>query len=150
MSLAGAVKKLSRPREVTRREALIYDGTSPRPVGPPMELTAVVDLHMQRQPPTALQRLEDGDQSGGSARVWVTDRALAAAYDVEDLADPPTELNWTALQVAPPQDEDGPPGDVIAWDGRRWEVVEYQGWDETFTGSARFQRYKAADRGAAL
>lgn len=149
MSLASVVKKLSRPREVTRREALVYDGTSPRPVAPPVTLTAVVEMHLQRQPPTALDRLEDGDQSGGSTRVWVTDAALSSAYDVTDVADPPAALGWTALQVAPPQDEDGPPGDVIAWDGRRWEVVEYQGWDETFTGAAKFQRYKASDRGAA-
>jgi hypothetical protein len=148
MSLATAVTKLSRPRQVRRRTALVYDGSSPRPSEAQTEVTAVVVLHMQRQPPTALDRQSDGDESGGAARVWVTTAALSAAYDTADEDDPPNDLGWTELQIAPPEDEDGPPGDLISWEGRRWEVIEFEGWDETFRGPARFLRYKAQDRGA--
>jgi hypothetical protein len=148
MSLASTVKKLSVPREVTRRTAATYDGTSPRPSAAGVDLTAVVALAIQRQPPTTLVRDFDGDESGGAARVWVTTAALSAAYDVTDEDDPPAALGWTELQIAPPEDADGPPGDVIAWEGRRWEITEFQGWDVAFRGPPRFMRYKATDRGA--
>lgn len=134
-NLAKPVAKNSRTYTVHRRAALVYDGTGPRPVGSPAVTTVNLRLAMQRQPPTTTVRDFDGDESGGSARVWVTTDALAA-------------VGWTELQIAPPEDTDGMSGDVIEWEGRRWEVVEHQGWDVFFTQAADFQRYKAADRGS--
>lgn len=138
MSLAGAVAKLSAPVSVTRRAALVFDDVSAFPVSAPAETVVSVRMHLQRSTdrPTAMLRARDGDESGGQARAWVTDDALTA-------------VGWTGLQIAPPEDTDGPPGDIVAWQGRRWEVIEYQGWDESFTGGAKFRRYLVEDRGAA-
>jgi hypothetical protein len=149
MSLASTVAKLSEPLEVERRTELVFDGTSPRPSEAQTTVVAVVNIHMQRQPPTTTVRDFDGDESGGEARAWVTNAALAAAYDSEDEDDPPAALGWTELQIAPPQDADGPPADVVRWEGRRWQIVQFQGWAKTFTGQARFKRYKCADLGVA-
>lgn len=135
-ALANVVAKNSRSYPVTRRAALAYDGTGPNPTGAPAEVTVAVRLAIQRQPPTSLVRDLDGDESGGMARVWVTNDALAA-------------VGWTELQVAPPEDADGPGGDIIEWQGRRWEITEFQGWDVFFQRAAEWQRYKATDRGPA-
>lgn len=135
-AMANVVAKNSRPYQVTRRAALVYDGTGPNPTAAPVETVQTVRLALQRQPPTGLVRDIDGDESGGQARVWVTDAALAA-------------VGWTDLQIAPAEDADGPPGDLIAWEGRTWEITEFQGWDVFFGRAAEWQRYKATDRGPA-
>jgi len=148
MSLGHDVDDLARPRTVTRRSALVYDGSVPRPVGPPAEIVATVSLTIQRETakPTALDRQADGDETTTTIRVWASDRALALA---EDVTNPGVPLNWTDLQVAPPENADGPGGDLIDWQGRRYEVTELTGWDEDFDGDdAGFRRYAAEERGA--
>jgi len=138
-ALANAVAKLSAatpPKPVTRRDELLFDGPRPLPQG---EVTVNLSLDMQRKTgdPTRLLRTASGDETTGKARVWVTAAALAG-------------VGWTELQVAPPEDADGPPGDLIDWEGRRWEVTEFQGWDARFGGNQDpgFLRYVAVERGA--
>jgi hypothetical protein len=135
MSLAGTVAKLSQPTPVTRLTLLVF-GDDGRPDGSQTESTETVRLHLQRpgSQPTRLLREAEGDSTTGQTRVWVTDKALAA-------------VGWTTLQIAPPEDAEGPPGDRIDWKGIRYEIIEWLGWDESFSGGAKFQRYLAAERG---
>lgn len=139
-ALANAVAKLSRPTNVTRRTAAVYDGTSPRPVTAPVETTQSVRLHLQRSTdkPKRLVRLIDGDETDGETRLWVTDAALAA-------------VGWTELKIAPNEDQDGPGGDLVDWQGTRYEVTEFEGWSERFGGDGdpAFLRYLVEERGAA-
>lgn len=147
--LAKTINKVSGPHTVTRRAAVAWVNGRPVDNG---EVAATVDLALQRvtSRPIRLQRLPDGDQTEGETRVWVTLRNLAAA---EDITNPGVPLGWTELQTAPPERTEGPPGDLIDDGfGRRFEVIERLGWDEsqTFTspGVAQFQRYVVEERGA--
>jgi len=145
MSLAGTVKKLSRLAPVTRRSLLVI-GDDGRPDGAQTRTDARVVVHLQRKSAgTNLQRRIEGDDTTGDVFVWVTDAAVAAAYDP---AAPLVPLGWTTLQIAPAEDADGPPGDFIDWNGIRYEVTAWLGWDESFGGGARFQSYAGMERGA--
>ncbi len=144
--LGRRVKKLAKLQPVTRRDAATWSGGRDTPGA---EVTAQVKLTIQRETakPIELERLPDGDQTSGDLRVWVESKQLAAAYVV----DPDVPLGWTELQTAPPERTEGPPGDLIDFEGRRYEITERIGWTEsaTFTGpSAGFQRYVAQERRA--
>lgn len=146
MGLASTVAKLSGPVTVTRRGQLTYTKGRPDPVS---EQAAILDAHLQRETgaPTRLVRTLDGDETATDTRLWVTDKALAAAYDP---ADPlKTPLGWTELLTAPPEDADGPGADLVDWEGRRFEVTEKIGWEIAFSGDPGFQRYVIVERGAA-
>jgi hypothetical protein len=135
MSLANTVAKLSRPVDVTRRAVTTY-GSDGRPVA---GSTTVVEVRLSIQPYKGddLVRTAQGDDSKGKIVVHVTDSALAA-------------VGWTELQLAPPQDAEGPPGDLIPYQGRQYEVTQRGRWElEGFSGPSRFQRYEAEERGAA-
>jgi hypothetical protein len=135
VSLANTVAKLSRPVEVTRRGLTTF-GQDGRPVA---DTTEVVEVRLSIQPYKGddLVRTAQGDDSTGRIVVHVTDSALAAA-------------GWTELQLAPPQDADGPPGDLIPYQGRQYEIVQRNMWQlEGFSGPSKFQRYEAEERGAA-
>lgn len=148
--LAKVVKKVSKTEfSVTRRDEATVVNYAPTAGA---EVVAKVKLGFQRvtSRPIVLDRQTDGDQTEGQARVWVTLENLAAAYDVTAPAVP---LGWSELRTAPPERSDGPPGDLIDDNfGRRFEVIERLGWNEseTFTdpGVAQFQRYVVEERGA--
>jgi hypothetical protein len=141
-ALAAAVDKLAEPWPVTIRTELVY-GSDGRPDGSQTESTFTIRMSIQptTDRPTELLRLADGDETTGQIRVHVSDAALAATGE-------PSVAN--GLPIAPPEDTDGPPGALIAWQGRLWEVVELQAWErQGFTGRSKFRRYIAEERGAA-
>lgn len=139
-ALANTVDALARPVTVTIRSLLVY-GDDGRPDGSQTETTHTVNIALQPETdrPTELLRRADGDDTTGQWRAWVTDAALAAAV--------PGPL--TELPIAPPEDADGPPGALLDFRGRRYEVIELQAWqDEGFGEPAGFRRYIVAERGA--
>ena len=144
--LGRRVKKLAKLRSVTRRDAATWvDGRDT----PGAKVTAKDKLAVQRETakPIELARLPAGDQTSGDIRVWAEPSQLAAAF----VSDPDIPLGWTELQTAQPERAEGPPGDLVDFEGRRYEITERIGWTEsaTFTGpSAGFQRYVAQERGA--
>lgn len=137
-ALANAVAKLSRPTNVTIRTELVYDDDG-RDDGSQSETTYSIRLSMQPQTgrTTTLLRTDAGDETTGRWRVHVTDDALSA-------------VGLATLPIAPPEDTDGPPGALIDWKGRRYEVTELGDWNEQgFSGPSQFRRFIAAERGAA-
>lgn len=144
------VDDLAKPRVVTRRGALVYDGTGPRPVGEPSLTVAVVRLAIQFDGDgTQLEQQDlEGGQTRGRIRVWGSDDAFAEAYAQGDPDKVP--LGWTGLRVGPTEDVDGPPGDWVDYLGRRYEVVAAYGHEEFFDGEdAGFHAYIAEERGPA-
>lgn len=145
--LGKVVSRRAQLQTVTRREAVVWANGRETSGGP--DVAAQVKMRVQRESdrPIELDRLPDGDQTGGEVRVWVEVEDLAAAYVV----DPMVPLGWTELQTAPPERAEGPPGDLIDFKGRRYEITERKGWSESSTitnDAAGFQRYVAQERGA--
>lgn len=147
--LAKTVQKLAEPLVVIRKAAPTFDDVSPYATGG-AEVRAIVRVHLQKDTarPTQLLRTMTGDETTGESRLWVANEDLAAAYAEGDINQTP--LGWTTFQIAPPEDTDGPPGDRFNWDGRNWEITEFQGWERKFGGFADFQRYTVQERGAEL
>jgi hypothetical protein len=137
-ALSNAVNKLSRSTMVTIRGELDYDGTGPRPTEAPTEAVYTIRLALQRDPATKLNRSVEGDETATKGRVWVSKSALAA-------------VELTALPVAPPENTDGPPGALIDWGGRRYELIEDKSLEQCFVGDGgdpAFLRYRCEERGA--
>ncbi len=136
-ALSNAVAKLSRDATVTIRGELEYDGSGPRPTTEAETTVYTLRLALQTNGKT-LSRTSEGDETKTKIRVWVSKAALDAA-----------EL--TELPVAPPENADGPPGALIDWGGRRYELVKDKTLEVCFVGNGagdpEFRAYECEERG---
>lgn len=141
-AIEAAVKKGSRPTRVRRRVAGVR-GSDGR-LTPGSEIVASVRLFIQPGG-VNLDRQQFGDSTTGDILIWASKTYLAAAADVDD---PDTALGWTGLQIAPPENTDGPPGDRIEWNGRLYEITREENWDDAgLVADSRYRHYSAAERG---
>ena len=115
---------------------------------PGVETVAIVSLVVQPLTGSALARAVEGDTTSGAVAVWSSSTALAAAYLEGDGTEAP--LGLTTLQLAPPRGAEGPPGDLIEWHGRVFEVSQREDWDDDgLIPLAGLRRYTAIERRAA-
>ncbi len=150
MSLEGLVISGSEPYTVIRRGELVYSTTTLRRTAP-ATVTAAVRLMVRFKAPEALtlRRELDGDDTQGAVLVWASNRLIALAAD----ATTGVPLGWTALQIAPAEDADGPPGDLVEFRGRRYEITREHLWPSGFESTflpAGFRRYEAFERGPSI
>lgn len=144
-AIETTVMKGSRPCVVYRRSAGVRGNDGRYTEG--ATTTAVVKLYVQPGG-TSLVRNLFGDSSDGMVPIWAAKTNLAAAYQQGDADKEP--LGWAGLQIAPPENTNGPPGDRVEWQGRVYEVMRESIWDDAgLIPKARIRVYAAADRGAA-
>lgn len=147
MGLPRPVRKLARLRDVEIRQEPVYDGSGPGPssIPNPQKIRVKLAIQLVTSNPISLERAEDGDQTTGQIRVWVADRDLSLAYEASDPDEAPLDL--TALPIAPPEKTDGPPGALIKYRNRTYELDRDLGWDEALnaTGKAGFKRYRGSE-----
>lgn len=142
-AIENTVKKGSRLTRVRRRAAGVRGSDGRFTAG--AETVAMVKLYVQPRR-RQLDRQLAGDSTTGGIEVWASKTYLAAAYVEGDGAETP--LAWTGLQVAPPENTDGPPGDRIEWGGRIYEVTNEEDWDDAgLVADSRYRYYDATERG---
>jgi hypothetical protein len=144
-AIEAAVKKGSRLTRVRRRATGVRGSDGRFTAG--AETVAMVRLYVQPKS-RQLNRELPGDSTTGAVKVWASKTYLAAAFEEDDVDE--VALGWEALQVAPPENTDGPPGDRIEWNGRTYEVTNEKIWDDGgLVANSRFRSYEAAERGPA-
>jgi hypothetical protein len=108
------------------------------------DLVALVRLRVQPRG-TDLARDEAGDNSAGGVNIWAPLTDLAAA---EDVTAPGVPLGWSELNIAPSEHVQGPPGDVVEWKGRDYEVTSEDIHDGDGPLIGGFRRYVGTELGA--
>lgn len=138
------VFKASLPQQVTRRDAGVVGPTGR--LAPPVELTVTVAAAVQPASATSLVRALPGDVTAGQVNVWTSATKIADAFATGDQDETP--LGWTGLRVAPPRGTAGPPGDLLTWQGRKYEITGEELFDfDGLIHDAGLRRYRATERG---
>lgn len=143
--IEDAILDAARPVHVTRSAEGTRTGGR---FTPGAQFVAVVALAVQPNRPSSLARLIHGDSSNGSVLIFAAGSALAAAYELGDADKVP--LEWTTLNIAPAKGAEGPRGDYVTWNGRRYEITEQAVWDDAgLIPDSNFRRYVAEGLGSA-
>lgn len=129
-------------RQVTRRPTGTRTGGRYDP-GVSFEALLRADIQTRGE---NLDRQLQGDRSQGQIDIFVTLEQLANAEAVDN---PGVPLGWTELNLAPADYTQGPPGDIIVFDGRRYEVISESPYDEPGPLLPPTRNYIGEDRGAA-